>query len=205
MPEELFRCISCGKAIGSETEPCTRNWGVADQAGERPLPEGPPEEYSDICESCVALIDARFRRPNPGGEGTLAQVLVCHFESFKAALRESLDPDIREVLPNLPRELLPKRRKWRRQATSIKAILARLRKPVCWYDPALARAGEGPFWIFHLHHENEGICHAMLDYFDVAELRDFVNALDYSTDGTPISASRKPATPGGPTPRRTLS
>jgi hypothetical protein len=140
--------------------------------------------------ACIARIDGRFRRANPSGQGTLAEVLLGHYETFKAALRESMDSDLREVLPNLPGEQFPRRRKWRRETGAIEAILSRLRKPVCWYDPALARSGEGPFWLFHLHTESGGICHATIDYFDVVELGDFVNAFDYSPDGTPIPRDR---------------
>lgn len=190
MPEEPVRCLSCGKVIVTTLRAADGTRQVAIPAGAAWRDGDRGVDCCDICMACVARIDDRFRRANPSGRGTLAEVLLGHYETFKAALRESLDSDLREVLPDLPLEQLPRRRKWRREMGPIEAILRRLRKPVCWYDPVLARRGEGPFWLFHFHTESGGICHAKIDYFDVVELGDFVNALDYSPDGTPIPRAR---------------
>jgi hypothetical protein len=196
MPPKIVRCTGCGRVMSSDPRATER----ARNGPHDPEADDLDVGCFDICTVCIARIDARFRRPNAGREGTLAEVLVLHYEAFKAALHESTDSDLREVLPNLPRELLPQRRRWRRQAERIEAILARIGKPVCWYDPDLVREGEGPFWLFHLHPETGQICHTTIDHFDVAELRDHINALDYDRAGNPLNAIRK-ASPAAPPPR----
>jgi hypothetical protein len=190
---EQVRCTMCGKVMGTITD--VPRWNaipdeVASEAQfvtERSdVGESCAAECFDICAKCVACIDARFWRRDMSGQGTLAELLVEHFATFTDALLESRDSDIREVLPRLPREILPRRRKWKREQARIKAVLSRIGKPVCWYDPTLAKNRQGPFWLFQLHHESGEVCHALIDYFDVAELEDYANALDYAPDGSPL-------------------
>jgi|SRR5579864_1571781 len=189
---ELVRCTSCGKVLGIVSD--VPRWTDEErEVGDGPTESGCPEGFAsgdeagcfDICAVCVAQIDETFRRQDMTGKGTLAEVLTRHFATFTAALHESRDADIREVFPRLPRDILPRRRKWKQQQSVIKSVLARLGKPVCWYDPTLAKDQQGPFWLFQLHHESGEVCHAIIDHFDVAELGDCVNALDYAPDGTP--------------------
>jgi hypothetical protein len=190
---ELVKCTSCGKVLGLVSD--IPRWSdEAQDTGHEPSQTeeacGSAGESEagcfDICAACITQIEMNFRRQDMSGKGTLAEVLIGHFATFTAALQESRDSDIREVFPDLPRDILPRRRRWKRQQGVVKGILSRIGKPVCWYDPGLARDQQGPFWLFQLHHESGQVCHAIVDFFDVAELGDCVNALDYAPDGTPL-------------------